>query len=590
MADRPNYLARVSQGIKQLGQSTRMAQMRVRSSYNAYQTKSLTPMPRHLEPGGIRSIPPSIPLDASGEEASVQFRDGLSTANPKLIRQLALMDPIVWAIKKAIISTVNQMHWDIVPCVDDQFNDLDRWFDQCSDFVDDENNSLPRKPFESAYIDPEIIADIEPRVEKILGSDDNPRDKRFQLETLFRVVKNDIDQTAFIHCAIVKPLFHRPNNNAETSFRALLNYLVDDLLLFDAGILVKGYNWLGQIVELYTLPGNQVCPIMYPDLTVPQPPYAAYAWETENNKYALFTNTELTYMMENPQRNLYGYSPVEALMYVSTATILGDKAYISELTEGPVPPGIINLGNVSQNQRARFEAALQQNIKASGGQKLMVVGDCPTEDGKYQIDWVPKIRDMQSMALMGYLSLTPAIKAVAFGLSPADIPIVINPQAPVTDVAQQISQSRGVLSRVDTLENYINAEICKQEFPFKDVMLRFDRSTGKDMDSVDCATADSIRIANGSLTRNESRKKLSQRPIVGGNIPTIITGNQVIQVDVLSPNMGDVEPGLFPGAPQAPAVVGAGVTPTISDPANPENKPLANKRNNASDRKTRTGQ
>ena len=566
----------------------------IRNSFGQALTSDLNPVPRILS-NGVVMRGADIPLYANQSgKGTVQQKD--LVAKPATLRRLANTDAVTWAIMKAIRVAINQMEWDIVPKTHDLDLELDRWYEQCCDMID-LDDSTKAVNFASALLSPEVVAELKPQIKKVLDSKDDPRAKRFRLESLFRIVKRQIEQTAILHCSIVRRNFIRPNEYESTTLASLQDLVVSDLLIYDAGVIVKNDNLLGELAELYYIPGYQVYPIALPDRTIPLAPYPAFVWDTMTNQYKLYTKEQLIYMVCNPQGNWFGMSPVEALMYVITASIMGDQSYITELREGKVPPFFMNLGGVTDAQRIRFEEKMNQQINKSGGMRGIVLGETPTEDGKYQIDWVPNLRDLRSMQLNEYMQLTPSIKALAFGLAASDVQIVNNPKGnDEVKVAESavLANRTGTAQILTKLSSAYNNDIILERFPFDDVQHKFNPNSLNDPNSLEAARADSIDIANGSMARNERRRRKGLRPIPGGNIPTVTTGNQLFQVDSLSPNMGDYDQDITDtvdpnGGYQQPAAV-KGPDPTAGDPKNPENKPLPPKRNNATKRKVMSGE
>jgi hypothetical protein len=321
----------------------------------------------------------------------------------------------------------------------------------------------------------------------------------------------------------------------------LQEIVLKDLLIDDAGVVVHNYNVFGEIAELYRIPGWQVIPLSYPDLTVPQGNDAAYVWDDCGKVKGWFSNRELTYIMESPQGDGYGMSPVEALVYVTTATLLGDNVFIRNLKEGFIPPGILNLKDASDSERDRFESVLNAKLNRTQGNRFIVVSGVPSEDGEFQYTPIPQGVDFQKAQILEYLKMAPAVKAFVFGFQAADIGILMdgaNGKASDSEVRAALVHRRGISSRLDLLEAYYNAEIIKQEFPFKNVRFKYVREIPVS-DPLRIEQAYSVAINNGSMTRNEARKLRGQRPVPGGDVPTITTGNSQFQVDALEPASQD---------------------------------------------------
>ena len=173
----------------------------IRNSFGQALTSDLNPVPRILS-NGVVMRGADIPLYANQSgKGTVQQKD--LVAKPATLRRLANTDAVTWAIMKAIRVAINQMEWDIVPKTHDLDLELDRWYEQCCDMID-LDDSTKAVNFASALLSPEVVAELKPQIKKVLDSKDDPRAKRFRLESLFRIVKRQIEQTAILHCSIVR--------------------------------------------------------------------------------------------------------------------------------------------------------------------------------------------------------------------------------------------------------------------------------------------------------------------------------------------------------------------------------------------------
>ena len=487
-------------------------------------------------------------------------------------------DPVVWGINRMIRTLVNQTPWDIVPDIDEELRELERWEDQASGAINDFGYAAK---FQSVILPSELVDRITPEVEKIHNSGGgDPRLKRYQLETLFRIVRSELDQDARIQCIKIKRLFEQPNIHWEKSLRALQELVLHDLLTDDAGVICHNYDALGNIAELYTIPGWQVTPIVYPDRTVPQPPNAAYVWENNGQVLGYFNNSELTYIMENPQGDGFGMAPMEALMYVTLATIMGDNKFIRNLQEGDLAPLIVNLRQANKVQADTFEYSLNEKLAQTGGNKMLVVSGVPSDDGKMEVIPIPRGIDFQKTQVLEFLKLAPGIKAFAFGFQASDVQLLMDGSAAGSDeVRASLMHRRGITGRLDLLSQYYNSEIVRQEFPGLKGKFVYDTTSGAFDDPLKLEQSYSVAIANGSMTRNEARAKRKQRPFTGGDVPTITTGNQLVQVDFLEPADNQDTQDILDPAATSPVVGGSGpaVTPVAKATSSP-NRNNANKR------------
>lgn len=511
--------------------------------------------------------------------------------NYQTLWTLANTDPVTWGIIRTVRTLINQTPWDIVPDLDEKFRELDRWYDQACDCINDWGYAVE---FDSSLLDPDLLGKITSEIKGVIKGgakgEQSVREKRYQLETLFRVTKRELEQKAVVNAAAVRRIFQQPNRHWEKSLRALQEIVLKDLLINDSGVICHNYDVYGNLAELYTVPGWQIVPIAYPDLTVPQPPLAAYYWDDGGNVKGFFTNRQLTYIMENPQGDGYGMSPVEALVYVIIGTMLGDSNIINNLKDGNLAPMIINLKGVTPGQRLHFESELYTQLDKTHGVRPLVLSGAPTDDGEIQIAQIARGVDFQKTCAMEYMKFAPGIKAFVFGFEQEDLGLISDSnagKASDAEVAAALRDRRAITGRLTLLEEYYNAEIVRQEFPFTDVKFCFERRRHI-ANVLQQEQAWAVAVASGSMSRNEVRRQRAkygladQRPIPGGDVPTITTGNALVQVDFLEPADGDDDQDASMDGGEGGVVRAGGVVQPV---ATGEVK----KRNNANERTQKQG-
>lgn len=543
-----------------------------------------------LAPGNALSNMIPNTMKVNGAAANEKKR----VMNHSTLEGLVKSDPITWGLMKMTRFLVNQVPWSITPDVAAIEDEMDRYYDWAADQIYEWSYKYD---FKSNMIPAGIQLSADIAIKEILTDSDTTvteQQKRFRLETLFRTLKRELEQQAMLQVSTVNRLFTRPNNQLEKSLRALQELVMNDILLDDAGVIVKNFDSNGDIAELWRPPGWQIIPILYPDFTVPQPPDPAYIWYDGSKVRAWFTNDELTYIMQNPQGNGYGMSPCESLIMVISATLLGDTAFIRNLREGFQAPFLINLKEANEVQRSQFESLLDAQMSKSAGNKGIVLSNVPSEDGTFQYQELNRGHDFARMQAAEYLKMAPGIKAFAFGYQSADIGLINDAAkgAPISsDALTQLSNRRAVVGILSLLSEYYNAEIVRQVRGASMVKFEFQADRALTVDPYIRAKADSVDIASGIYSRNEVRRKRGDRPVSGGNIYTVATGNAIIQLDALE-FAGQDEPeadedidgqgdGTAPGA--GGANPGAVITPTVSAGG------AAKKRNNANKRQQTNG-
>ena len=452
--------------------------------------------------------------------------------NAQTLDRLAKTDPVTWAILRTIKSKVNSARWDIVPDTEKIEKELDRWEEYAIESLNP--YGLQDAPFDSDLIDPEIFNDTGDKLTKILEDatlDESEKTKA--IRWIFKAVKRQVTYVAQQHCEQVRPIFEKPNTSAETSLRALQELVINDLLIYDAGVIIKNYSANGKLAEMYTVPGHQIKLYRNEDRTTPQPPEPAYVWEDQGILRAEFTNAELTYIMMNPTHDGYGTSPLEIAAFIITASLYAEQYNIDYFKNSNVPPGILSLGkDITEDQRRLFQSLWDQEVqgRAGGLHRMLFMA------GSDQAKFIPlQNLSNREQQMMEYLNWSVSIKCACYGLTPQDIGFTQDLKGlgsgGVAETQKKLTESRGTGTVLQLLEQYYNAEIVKSEFEFTDV--KFEWLHDEDKDNPQAGATDIADINAGVITRNERRNKLGLKPMPGGDIATVLNGSQMVPIEML---------------------------------------------------------
>ena len=445
------------------------------------------------------------------------------------LNNMANTDPVIWSILKTRRDQVTQTKWDIVPDLDQAFAELDRWE---SIITSNMNPFQITQEFIPDTLNKKVIGMVEERL-KSLGLDkvniDDPeelKDAQKATVVLFEATRNSMTQDAAIHANIVRKFLQRPNST-QTSFEAFIKLVCDDILKFDAGVIIKNKNRKGELAEIYTLPGQEIKVLLNEDGSSPASPDPAYKYMPSGTTSdgIDFTNDELIYISDNPGQNGYGTSPLEIAIWIITASLYAENYNLDFLKHSNVPPGILSLGeNVDETTRQLFQKQWEQEIKGAGGLHTLKFLAGASDPKLIPLRNLSN-RDMQ---LMEYLKWTVSIKCMAYGISPQDIGFVQDFHRTTSETQKELSKSRGLKNLLALLEGYLNGEIVKSEWDFDDVKFSW-----LDVDLEDATTRGAIDLNDlraGVITINERRKNRGDKPIIGGDQNYIYAGATVIDV------------------------------------------------------------
>lgn len=456
------------------------------------------------------------------------------------LKNLSLSDPVVWAILKVRKDQVTQCKWDIVPDLDGHFADIDRWEQTAIKNLNEYGITTQFKP---VMLDQQHIDHISEQLEKIIAGSTDAATKEKQIAFFFECTREEMKQDALIHANHVKKTFDRPNN-LQTSWTELLKVLVDDILCFDSGVLVKNFWPSGELAELYTLPGFQIKPILNEDGSVPMPPESAYAYFPQNTiePAAEFTNDELVRFVDSPNHYGQGVSPLELAVFIITASIYSEKFNLDYLKHSNMPPALINLGKeVTDEQRRAFRILWDQETRGEGGLHKILF----TNGSEMNKDSVIPMRMFTNVDLqfMEYLKWTISIKCMAFQISPQDIGFVQDFHRSTAKVQQELSKGRGLKNLLSLLEGKLNSEIVKTAWKFNDVKFQWQDVDIEDQTSRSVIDGNDQR--NGTISANERRAIRGEKPIKGGDKHYVYTASGLValeDLDKMASAASDTEP------------------------------------------------
>ena len=460
----------------------------------------------------------------------------LFSYNADTLKRLANTDPIMFAIRKTIRGYVNQAAWDIVIDTEEVEKELDRYEEYAVSHLSP-YASGNIGDFRSTVIEQKSINQIKIEVKRIYDEPIDNVAKKKRIEWYFASVVRQIREEAEMHRAEVKQIFEVPSaRGVECTFQSLQNLVLDDLLLFDAGVIVKNYSQTGKLAEMYHLPGDQIRIYRNEDRTIPEPPLPAFVWEESGQIRGEYTRDEMVYLMANPQEDGYGFSGLEVAAYIITASIFAEEYNIDFFKNSNVPPGVFDLGkDVNEDQRALFQQMWENEVRGRGGQHRMLFIS-GSEDSKF----IPMSQQTnKEMQMMEYLKWTLGVKTAAFGLSPQDIGFTMDFHRTTSETQAGISQARGIRTVLQLIEQFYNNEIVAKEFPFDDVKFAW-----QDIDTTDEqkeSSIDATDLERGVISINERRKKLDLKPIDGGDTHTIATPQVLPVSDLESKEEGQEE-------------------------------------------------
>lgn len=446
--------------------------------------------------------------------------------SPTTLWKMAHMDPITWAIINKFKSRITKMRWEVGPDIQDQMTELGNWEKIAAAALSPYAPKGYKPDYEAVAIPEEIAKPLSQELNKLTAK--TPQ-ARMRARWLFDEAESALHCQKSQEAVKVVDFFKNCNQDSPDPFKDLLETVIDNLLTYDAGAIVKRRTKGGSPYEMYAIDGSQIVRYRNPDLSTPQPPDRAYAWEVGGRNVADFTTQDILYMMANPQTSGYGFSPLEATVHTIMASLYADS-YNLDTFRSQIPPAIMNLGPITDAQRLRFRTEWQNEVMGRGGVHRIMFVNAQTEQGKEsKLQLIPmdplKQKEMQ---FMEYLKWTLVVKCMAYQISPQDVGFTADLHRTTAEVQEHIS-AEGVLDMANLLENYFNAGIIKDFFGYDKLAFRFVRDEAAP--DAERAKMDDLYVRMGALSLNEVRERLGKRPIPnGGDEPFIMTRTEIIPV------------------------------------------------------------
>jgi hypothetical protein len=521
---------------------------------------------RDLEPRKGASSKGLMPLARMQQTGLAEKPVVRPSVNMLVLRSLVDRDDIMFAIRSTIRRAIGEMQWKIVPDLDGIKADLKRW--ETTLLV---NLALPGfgLDFQPQAMSMEIyqkasgaLRDV---LREVIKEGDDPATSP-KIRNFFENVVAAHDAIALSHVEAVEKIFKSPNST-QTTFRSFIDLVIDDITLYDAGVIVKNANLDGDLGEIYHLPGWQVRPYRAKDRSTPLPPFVAYDWIVDSVTKAYFNMAEVCYIMCNPQEDGYGKSPAEALVDQMIGGVYADAYLVDGFANNNMPYFVFDAGpNVQEGERRAIEKAWDQRV-TNGSHRGIFIANAEGVKGFMPVP-TPNDKDDSTIEKLKFWANR---KCAAYGLSLNDIGFTEDLHRTTSDTQQDLTQTRGIDSFSIVLEEMLNVNIVqgsmwvrsepedpnslagtmKPCFPFHDVILKFER--GSKEDRLDKSASTIALVKAGIWSINEERKALDQPPVPGGDVHVVFDGSSPMKVEDLPNLPAPPDPSQQQGPPGAEA-------------------------------------
>ena len=312
----------------------------------------------------------------------------------------------------------------------------------------------------------------------------------------------------------IKKFLQTPNPH-NSSFRSLIEPVVEDLLVLDAGCIEKVRNLKGELCQLWPVDGGTVRVSSLWDGS--NPDESRYFWYPDNTQHAAFKNEDFIYMMLNPRSfTPIGLAPMETLKLTIEAELFGHE-YNRRQVSNAAPDGVMDLGEgVTKEQVREFRQFFESEVAGRGA-----IGFVGGSKGSKWIPFRATNRDMQFLEWQIYLVRK---IAVVFGLTPQDLGVTFDVNRSNSEVQLQVSEDRGLRPLMSSIQDYITEEVVWDQshggednnLAFRFTALNLKETTAK-------AQINKLALAGTPWkTVNEARIEDGREPLKGDQYDSLI--------------------------------------------------------------------
>jgi hypothetical protein len=292
----------------------------------------------------------------------------------------------------------------------------------------------------------------------------------------------------------------------EHTFASWLRILLEEMLVIDAATIYPRMNKGGGLYSLDIVDGSTIKRVIDADGRTPVPPNPAYQQILHGVPAGDFSRDELLYVPRNVRANrLYCFSPVEQIVLTVNIALRRDLSTLEYYTSGSLPDSFGTLPKEWTVDQIRsfqnwFDSLLSGNMAERRKLRFMPDGF------KYQEAKQPPLKDQYDEWLARIICYVFSVPVTAF--------IGTVNRATSETMRVQASQE-GLVPLQNWIKNIIDLVIWKY-FGFTD--LEFTWSDDDQIDPLEAAQVQDLKIKNGSLGVDEARDEDGRDPIGVGNV------------------------------------------------------------------------
>ena len=304
----------------------------------------------------------------------------------------------------------------------------------------------------------------------------------------------------------VKTLLEQPNRMGQT-FWEVWGMFMDDVLDLDAGVIYKGRNGSGELVELFAYDGAKFLFDVEEHGLVNG--FFQYSYKFPRNQPKYFKRTDIIYgkVGTNTDHYPYGWSPLQSIQQVVELMIQSDRYNKEFFKNNAVPDGIVSIP-MEQESLERFKFAWEKEVKGKPHKLIFHNSEAaftPLSQSNKDMDWLEG-QKWYFHVIFG-----------AYGLSPQEVGFYENSTKSTGESQERVTIKNAIKPYLKLISDKINREIIPEIVGHDDIKFKWfpEDDAAEKIKHEQTMT----KLTANVITINEVRKMEGMDPVEWGDKP-----------------------------------------------------------------------
>ena len=263
-----------------------------------------------------------------------------------------------------------------------------------------------------------------------------------------------------------KTFLSQPNRNGDT-FWDVWGPALLDVLEIDAGVVFKGRNLAGELVELYSYDGSRfLINVNQHGIIDEEAGYFQYSFMFPTSKPRPFRKDEIIYlqMKRNTEFYPYGFSPLQSIQQIVELLIQSSRWNKEFFKNNAMPDGIVTVP-MEFEKMERFKDSWDQQVKGKA-HKLLFHNSAgatftPLNSNNRDMEWLEGQKWFHHMVFGAY------------GLSPQEVGFFENSNRATGESQERITVKNAIAPYLEMIARKINREILPELLGHDNLVFQF---------------------------------------------------------------------------------------------------------------------